>query len=62
MGVGAPGSFVPDKAVAILVEHPEGLPDLLLAVRILHLPRHHRQELWEVDGAVTLKKKSDGKY
>lgn len=35
-----------------LVEHPEGLPDLLLAVGVLHLPRHHGEELGEVDGAV----------
>ena len=48
---------LPDEAIAVLVEHPEGLPDLLLAVRILHLPRHHREELWEVDGAVTYNKK-----
>lgn len=40
------------EAVAVLVEHPEGLPDLLLAVRVLHLARHHGQELGEVDRTV----------
>ena len=41
-----------DEAVAVLVEHSERLPDLLLTVRVLHLPRHHRQELGEVDSAI----------
>ena len=27
-----------DEAVAVLVKDPEGLPDFLLAVSVLHLP------------------------
>ena len=41
-----------DEAISVLVEDPESLPDLLLAVRVLHLPRHHSEELVEVDGSV----------
>ena len=33
---------------------PECLPDLLLRVGILHLPRHHGKEFREVDGSVTV--------
>lgn len=36
-----------------LVEYPESLADLFLAVRVLHFSGHHGQELWEVDGSVT---------
>lgn len=35
-----------------LVEDSESFPDLLLTVRVLHLPGHHSQELGEVDGSV----------
>lgn len=31
-----------------LVKDTECFSDLLLAVCVLHLPRHHGQELWEV--------------
>ena len=42
-----------DEAVAVLVEDAERLTQLVLAVLVLHLARHHVQELLEVDGAVT---------
>ena len=35
-----------------LVEDSESFPDLLLAVRVFHLPGHHGQELGKVDGTV----------
>ncbi|RUS78963.1 hypothetical protein EGW08_013265, partial [Elysia chlorotica] len=38
-----------DETVAVLVKHPERFPQLLLGVSILHLPRHHGQELREID-------------
>lgn len=41
-----------DETVAVLIEHPEGLADLLLTVGVLHLPRHHCEEFGEVDGSV----------
>lgn len=37
---------------AHLIKDSECLPDLLLTVSVLHLPRHHCQELGEVDGPV----------
>mgnify|MGYP007078551665 CR=1 FL=1 len=37
-----------DEAVVVAVEHFEGLTDLLLRVGVLHLARHHGQELWRV--------------
>ena len=40
-----------DEAVAVAVEDFEGLDELLLGVRVLHLARHEAQELGEVDGA-----------
>lgn len=43
-----------DEPVSVLVEDPEGLPNLLLGIRVLHLPGHHGQELGEVDGAVAV--------
>jgi len=43
-----------DEAVAVLVEDTEGLPDLLFAVGVLHLARHHGQELGEVDCAIAV--------
>merc|ERR1712117_692932 len=43
-----------DETVAILVEDAERLPDLLLAVCVLHLPGHHGEELGEVDRAVAV--------
>ena len=44
-----------DVAVAVLVEDLERLLDLLLAVRVAHLARHHREELGEVDRAVPVR-------
>ena len=41
-----------DETVAVLVEHAEGLADLLLAVGVLHFTRHHCEEFREVDGSV----------
>merc|ERR1719199_2199718 len=43
-----------DEPVAVLVEHLEGLDDLLLGVSVLHLASHHGEELGEVDGAVAV--------
>jgi hypothetical protein len=43
-----------DEAIVVAVEDLEGLADLLLGVGVLHLARHHRQELGEVDGAVVV--------
>lgn len=38
--------------ISVLVKDSEGLPQLLLAVRVLHLARHHVQELFKVYRAV----------
>merc|ERR1711910_189913 len=43
-----------DETVAVLVEDAERLPNLLLAVCVLHLPGHHGEELGEVDRAVAV--------
>merc|ERR1711865_848938 len=43
-----------DETVAILIEHLEGLLDLLLGVGVLHLASHQVEELWEIDGARTI--------
>merc|ERR1711924_206524 len=43
-----------DEAVAVLVEHAEGLLELLLGVGVLHLARHQGAELGEVNGAVAV--------
>ena len=44
-----------DVSVAIAVEDLEGLLDLLLAVRVAHLARHHREEFGEVNRAVPVR-------
>jgi len=41
-----------DEAVAVLVEHSEGFPDLLFAIGVLHFACHHCKEFWEVNCAV----------
>mmetsp|Transcript_26522 Transcript_26522/g.70382 ORF Transcript_26522/g.70382 Transcript_26522/m.70382 type:complete len:204 (-) Transcript_26522:20-631(-) len=43
-----------DEAVAVAVEDLEGLDELLLGVRVLHLPGHEAEELREVDGSVAI--------
>mmetsp|Transcript_5766 Transcript_5766/g.11783 ORF Transcript_5766/g.11783 Transcript_5766/m.11783 type:complete len:206 (+) Transcript_5766:195-812(+) len=43
-----------DEAVAVLVEHLEGLLQLLLRVGVLHLLGHQGKELGEIDGAVAV--------
>mmetsp|Transcript_17193 Transcript_17193/g.43122 ORF Transcript_17193/g.43122 Transcript_17193/m.43122 type:complete len:228 (+) Transcript_17193:318-1001(+) len=43
-----------DVAVAILIEHTEGLLQLVLVVCVLHLAGHEHEELWEIDGAVAI--------
>merc|ERR1719189_1223662 len=43
-----------DEAVAIAIEHLEGFDQFLLGVGVLHLARHEGQELWKVDGAITI--------
>ena len=43
-----------DEPVSIFVEDPKCFSYLLLGVRVLHLPGHHREELGEVDGPVPI--------
>jgi len=43
-----------DESVAVLVKHAECFTNLLLTVCVLHLPRHHCQELGEVDCAIAI--------
>jgi hypothetical protein len=43
-----------DESIAVLVEHFESLQDLLLRVSVLHLSRHHCQELGEINGSVAI--------
>merc|ERR1712151_584704 len=43
-----------DEAIAIAIENLEGLNELLLRVRVLHLTRHERQELWKINGAIAI--------
>lgn len=43
-----------NEAVVVTVEDLEGLANLLLGVGILHLARHHGEELGEVNGAVVV--------
>ena len=50
-----------DEPVAVLVEHAERLTDLLFRVRVLHLARHHRQELREVDRPVACSRRTSGR-
>merc|ERR1712086_432481 len=40
-----------DETVSVLVEHLEGLLDLLLGVSVLHLACHQVEELWEINGS-----------
>jgi hypothetical protein len=44
-----------DLTVVVLVEHLESLHDLFLRVSVLHLTRHHGQELGEIDGVVAVR-------
>merc|ERR1719324_586926 len=43
-----------DEAIPVAVKNLEGLNKLLLRVGVLHLPCHQGQELWEVNGAITI--------
>jgi len=43
-----------NETVVVTVEHLESLADLLLRVGILHLARHHGEELRKVDGAIVV--------
>jgi hypothetical protein len=43
-----------DEAVVVAVEDLESLADLLLGVGVLHLARHHGEELGKVNGAVVV--------
>merc|ERR1719401_3283289 len=52
---GGPELIGADEAIAISVEDLESLDQLLLCVRVLHLPGHQRQELREVDGPVAIR-------
>merc|ERR1719333_1352620 len=43
-----------DETIAITVKDLEGFDELFLCISVLHLAGHQREELWEVDGAVTI--------
>src|SRR5262245_57376087 len=43
-----------DVSISIFIKHLERLPNLLLAIRITHLPRHHREEFREIDSPVSI--------
>ena len=43
-----------DVTIPVLVEDLESLSDLLPTICVTHLPSHHGQELWKVDGAVSI--------
>ena len=43
-----------DVTIPVLVEDLESLFDLLLTICVTHLPSHHGQELWKVDGAISV--------
>jgi len=43
-----------DKTVSISIEDLEGLDELLLSIGILHLSGHEGEELWEINGSVTI--------
>ncbi|KAL9273285.1 hypothetical protein AKJ16_DCAP09418 [Drosera capensis] len=43
-----------DETILVLVKNPESFLELLFGVRVFHLPGHKVQELWEVDGAITI--------
>ena len=43
-----------DVTVPVLVEDLEGLFNLFLSIRVLHLPSHHGQELRKVDGTISI--------
>ena len=47
-----------DEAVAVLIKHSEGFPDLFLRISIFHFTRHHSEELREIDSSVTCKTKN----
>ena len=44
----------PNESIAIFIEHPECFFDLLIGVTVLHLPCHHSEEFWEVNGAISV--------
>lgn len=44
-----------DVPITVLIEHLEGLLDLLLAIRIAHLACHHCEEFGEIDRAVAVR-------
>merc|ERR550514_1807768 len=43
-----------DETVTIPIKNLEGFDELLLCISVLHLAGHQREELWEIDGAVTI--------
>jgi hypothetical protein len=43
-----------DETISVLIEHSEGLANLLLAVRVLHFASHHREELGEIDRSIAV--------
>merc|ERR1712117_338101 len=43
-----------DETVTITIEDLEGLDKLLLSISVLHLTGHEGEELWEINGSVTI--------
>merc|ERR1719412_3413409 len=43
-----------DEAIAITVENLKGFDQFFFSVRVLHLARHQRQKLWEIDGSIAI--------
>lgn len=44
-----------NETVAVLVEHLEGFQDFFFRISILHLARHHRQKLREINRSATIR-------
>lgn len=47
------------RALLYLIKDSEGLSDLLLTVGVLHLSCHHCEELGEVNGSITWRRKTN---
>jgi hypothetical protein len=43
-----------DKAISVFVKDLECLFNLFLRICVLHLARHHGEELWEINGPVAI--------
>ena len=47
-----------DVSISILIEHLEGLADLLIGIQTLHLVLHQLAELVKVDGSIAWKQQN----